>query len=347
MGQWQDQVREHQVWQLLQTIGTQIDQAVSREGIDATSVDYLERLRSVNAYVGKRLASVDPILVPPQALDAIVSQLQAVSAGLQNFVSDGQVSHLISANSNASEILILSMRLPSPSAPDDLTVLSEAAAGYRNSMTQILTKASQSVAQVQQEAVVLSSKLADLVQEVANQRSAVTTLTSDFQAQFSAAQENRAKEFSDQQGARQKEFGEAQTMRQARFDDLHSSFTQRLNDQSSDLTRQSDALLQEAKERLNKLDSEYQDNARKVLDVIQQHRADVEKLVGVIGNLGVTSGYQKVADSAKKAMWLWQGLTLFGFVVVIGFALFAFLPALQNDFSWERFAGRVVLTVAV
>jgi hypothetical protein len=73
----------------------------------------------------------------------------------------------------------------------------------------------------------------------------------------------------------------------------------------------------------------------------------VEKLVGVIGNLGVTSGYQKAADSAKKSMWLWQGLTLAGFAMVIGFAYLAFLPAIQGDFSWEKFAGRVVLTVAV
>jgi len=87
--------------------------------------------------------------------------------------------------------------------------------------------------------------------------------------------------------------------------------------------------------------------AKAILDVIEARRIDVEKLVGVIGTLGVTSGYQKVAESARRSMWLWQGLTLLGFAIVIGFAIFAFLPAIQGEFSWERFAGRVVLTVTV
>jgi hypothetical protein len=35
------------------------------------------------------------------------------------------------------------------------------------------------------------------------------------------------------------------------------------------------------------------------------------------------------------------------FVALIGFAFFAFLPVLHNEFSWERFAGRVVLSLPV
>ncbi len=347
MSQWQSQIREHQIWQHLQILGSSVDQAASRDDIDAASLDLLERIRAVVAFTGKRLAGMDPALVAIQPLDALSGQLQPAIAELQAFVSDGQVAHLTNVSAAASESLIQLARLPATVVSDDLTALSEAAAGYRSSMEGIVERSKRSVADVTAEADGLSQKLTELGVEVSGQKSIVTSLTSDFQGQFSLAQEGRAREFTEQQGARQKEFGESQTSRQTRFDELHAAFGQRLNDQDAEFARQRDALHLEAKERLTKLDSDYQVSAKTILDAIQEHRTDVEKLVGVIGNLAVTSGYHKAAESAKKSMWLWQGFTLLAFAIVIGFAVFAFLPALQGDFSWERFAGRVVLTITV
>lgn len=343
MSQWQTQVREHAVWQHLQALGPLVDQAASREGVDAPSLDLIERLRSIVAFVGRRLASMDPALVPPQPLDALANQLQSAVSELQNFGSNGQVAHLANANSNASEAVIQLGRMPGTMTPEDLTALSEAAAGYRTSMEQVVEQSRRALADLTTEVAGLSEKLVGLANEVSGQRTSVTTLTSDFQSQFSTAQETRAREFTEQQGSRQKEHGDAQTARQARFDDLHAGFTQKLSEQTAEFAKQGEALQRDANERLAKVDSEYQVAAKAILEVIEARRDDVEKLVGVIGTLGVTSGYQKVAESARKSMWLWQGLTLLGFSVVIGFAIFAFLPATQGEFSWERFAGRLVL----
>ncbi len=347
MGQWQIQIREHAVWQLLKDLGPAIDQAASREGTDAATLDLIERLRSIMAFVGKRLAGTDPALLAPQPLDALASQLPSVMSELQGYISDGQSSHLVTANLNGSECLIQLARLPGSAAPDELTALSEAAAGYRSSMEQVVEQSRRTLKELELEASGLSEKLNSLGTELSNQRSTMTSLTSDFQGQFSSAQESRAREFTDQQGIRQKEFGEGQTARQTRFDELHASFSQRLNDQDAEFTKQRETTLKDAQERLATLDVDYQASAKTILESIQKHLFDVEKLVGVIGNLAVTSGYQRAAESAKKAMWFWQGLTLVGFTIVIVFAFRAFLPAIQGEFSWERFAGRVALTIAV
>jgi hypothetical protein len=42
----------------------------------------------------------------------------------------------------------------------------------------------------------------------------------------------------------------------------------------------------------------------------------VEKLVGVIRNLGVTSGYLRVANQARLALWGWQASTLIALVTL-------------------------------
>ncbi len=347
MSQWQEQVRNHPVWQVLQALGPVLDQAAGREGIDASSLDLVERIRIANAFIGRRLAATEPALVYPPALDALAVQLQSALAELQAFVTDGQSGRLNNASTSVSEGLANVARLVAPVAPEDLVVLSEAAATYRSSMERALEQVQSLVAKTRIDAEGLTQRVAELAAEVQTERGRLTALTSDYQSQFSAAQESRATQFADLLTTRQREFGDAQASRQSRFDELVADYVRRLAEQDAESTRRRNELQQTAEVAVSAIEADYRKAAETVLGEVQAHKRDVEALVGVIGNLGVTHGYQKAADSARNATWLWQGLTLVGFAIVILFAFFAFLPAIQDEFSWERFAGRVVLTLAV
>lgn len=74
---------------------------------------------------------------------------------------------------------------------------------------------------------------------------------------------------------------------------------------------------------LGALKSDYETSAKGILDQINVHREEVEKLVGVIGNLGVTSGYQKVANLARKMLFIWQGVTVLalGGLIIVAFQM--------------------------
>lgn len=74
--------------------------------------------------------------------------------------------------------------------------------------------------------------------------------------------------------------------------------------------------------------------------------------MGVIGNLGVTSGYQKAANYARTATIVWQVVAVASMLAVIGFAVRVFLPVLQLDqqyagFNWTHFASRLVLLIPI
>jgi hypothetical protein len=99
------------------------------------------------------------------------------------------------------------------------------------------------------------------------------------------------------------------------------------------------------------------------LKEIEGKKRDVEKLTGVIGNLGVTSGYLTAAKSAGRQKWFWQVTTLVSLGAMIVIAVYAFLPELKGSvdvstahpgtdnthlpFSWAGFAARVVITLTV
>ncbi|GAC1605467.1 MAG: hypothetical protein NVS3B3_03430 [Aquirhabdus sp.] len=78
------------------------------------------------------------------------------------------------------------------------------------------------------------------------------------------------------------------------------------------------------------LHSKYKSSADEILVEMRRNKTEVESLVGVIGNLGVTSGYKTVADHARKLLYIWQGVTV---AALVGLVAVAFLIAFPNAFS--------------
>jgi hypothetical protein len=160
----------------------------------------------------------------------------------------------------------------------------------------------------------------------------------EHQAQFTAAQEERVK--SD---------NEAQTDRQAKFSSLMIDYAQKLSEQKTQFTTQMETSNRLAQEALAELKAGYEKSAQSILDEINMHRLQVEKLVGVIGNLGVTSGYQITANHARVALYIWQGLTVIalgGFVWVAQMIAFAPSTASGDQFM-QGLATRVFLSIAI
>lgn len=336
MSQWTDRIRSHPVWQQLAALGPVLDQAAAREGNDATAVDAIERLRAVLTLTGKRLASTDPFLTYLGPLDGLNSALQSAINEVQSYISNGNVGHLTNANSHADSALAHLPTLTSPSVPDELVVLSDAASSYRNALERHLTDSASTVQALRSETDALRSRLAELANEAAAERQRVGALASEHQAQFSTAQE-----------IRNREFAEAQTARQDRYTSLVTEYFQKLNEQAAEAARQTEATATQSRQDLVALKETYKRSAEQVLDEINTHKRQVEKLVGVIGNLGVTSGYLRSANHARWNLWLWQFVTVGSLVALIVVAYTTFLPVVQGTFSWEGFAGRAFLSATV
>jgi len=336
MGQWTDRIKNHAVWQHIQSLGPAIDRAVARDGVDAEMVDGLERLRAVLALVGKRLAAADPATTYPGPLDGIAGALQNATNEVQAFVANGSVGHITNANAHGDTALAHLAQVPIPTTPKELAGLKDAAVAFRATLEEQLRKAGAASAAISGELDAVKTKATELGNEIASERQRLSELGSGFQAQFSTAQETRNKEYTEAQGTRQEKFGT-----------LMADAAERLTQQNADFTQQKDAAIKQYTEDTAALKKDYGEAAKAVLVEIEGHRGEVEKLVGVIGDLGVTSGYVKTANYARKALWLWQTIAVVAMVGVILAAYKLFIPQVLGQFSWEAFAGRVILTLTV
>jgi hypothetical protein len=213
----------------------------------------------------------------------------------------------------------------------------------------------------------LQAKLTDLATGLQGEQQKLTQIVSDQQGQFSTAQEARSKEFTEGlrlatqeinrltteyqsqfstgQDARSKEFVDAQTLRQNGYAEILKDYAKRLSDQDTEFTKQRTDFVQVSKDELDRLTSEYEEKAKAVLDLVQERQRDVEKVVGVIGNLGVTSGYLRAANQAQKGMWGWQAMTMvaMGFLSWAAYKTLGLLENSEGQFNWGGFAGRVLL----
>lgn len=190
------------------------------------------------------------------------------------------------------------------------------------------------IAQIQSDAASLQQRLTELGTEIGTERGRLTTVASEFQSQFSVAQESRSREFA-----------EAQTNRQDKFGNIIADYSQRLTEQNAAFSKQRDEAFLEFQVNVAELKTKYGDSAKNILDQIERDKQDVEKLVGVIGNLGVTSGYLITANHARKSMWFWQSITVSALIVLsfLAYKTLSLLEDTSGHFVWGAFAARVLL----
>lgn len=332
MSQWIDRINTHPVWNELKSLGLAIDHAVAREENVATVVDGLERIRTVLTFCGKRLAATDPVLIEPRALTGLANQLTPARLEIEAFVSNGNAAHVDAANARADEVLVALPSILAPIATDDLAVINASISSYRTTLEKNLQAALDWQEKLKEAIGANEVKVAALEATLTAEQQRLATLVLEYQTQFSTAQDKRASEFStaltDQltkyaanaaeqltqfskdQDARNSDYAASQITNQEKFAALITDYTQKLNAHDKDFTEKLEVADKAHATNLELLQTGYEGSAKEILEQIKVHRKDVENLVGVIGNLGVTSGYQKVANLARSMLFLWQFITV-------------------------------------
>jgi hypothetical protein len=255
-----------------------------------------------------------------------------------HFITNGNPGHLTNANVQADTTLGQLAQLNYPYTAEEFQAAKEASDAYRQSLDGAIASTQSGAAQNRAELDALRLRLGELSAQVDSEKTRLTTVGTEFLSQFSTAQE-----------ARNREFLEGQQQRLDNFTKLFTDYTQKLGEQNTDFSKQREEIARTHQLELADLKKQFVDGSTSLRDQILARKVEVEKLVGVIGNLGVTSGYQKSANTALLTSRVWQFVTVTALMGLIAIAYIAFLPLVQGSFTWSGFAGRVYvsLTVAV
>lgn len=283
----------------------------------------LHRLRRVIDLFLNQVTSADPELTSFQALKSADQQFSKIKQELTQYKSNNNFNHITNASAAADNILSSAKALWVPTVDLDLDQVREAISSFRKSVGQNARYAEQELATTRKAIDSLREEADALRNSIKEQKTRLDSVVSDFQSQFSKAEEARRSEAA---GAIKEE--------QEKLDQLRTSYEEHF-----------EKTIDDSKTKLNEVSNDLSTNADSVLSDIETYKEKAERLIHVIANTGMVGGYQRVANEERRVGRFWDGVSLLSLGGMIGFAIYAFHGTF-DDFSLGVFLARfgVVLT---
>lgn len=364
-----ERIRNHQVWSEIDESLKILARVSTLTDVDPSHLSEFDRFNKCVDFISTRLKQTDSSLVVPNLCDNLANQLFAARTGLQAYEVDRGFQHVEQAGSELDAALITASQLALVATANDIEHLNKTSSKYFSLIQRAHQQSREEVEGLRKMASEIDGHFRKLASDFEATRSVAHSLLRDHEKSFAEAQMRRSEEsdesrralqnrldqviaehqsqFSTSQETRNAAFSAAQNNRAEQFSSLVADYTRDLQNQSRTYKDIADTLALEQSKITEQVQARFEEQARTILSTIEGHREQVEKLVGVIGDLGVTSGHKKAADRAQYSMWVWQVLTLCAFGVFIWFGHTAFLLTLSGSFSWPMFTGRALLTAAV
>ena len=298
------------------------------------------------------------------------ASLKQITLYVQTFFVNGDVASLNTAQKNADDFLSIAANVVCLETREDFDSLGEAVAQYRECMQKSLDSVLSFQEKIHLESSGNQKLLRELSETVDSEKNRISALLSEQQSQFSSAQDKRSSDFStvqadilsknaSQLSEQQSQFSRDQDSRNTNFSTflqdgnekvsmLMNLYSNKLKAQDEDFSEKQKGAQAVFDKNIKEIQDAYEKEAQSILADIHRQKKDVEGLVGVIGNLGVTSGYTNVANYAKKMVLVWQGATILSLAGLI------FVAAMMVFYSGsgavhDRFAtvdGAVLLAEA-
>jgi hypothetical protein len=336
MSNWSERVAAHGVWQVLKELEITLENAEKREGLDSLANAALDRVRTVMRFVSQRLESADPLLVNLAVLDATSAALTRVRDEVTHFSGNGDLGHLTNANTHADAVLVGAAPLPVVVSGNEVRTLGRAAAEYRRGLESVLDSVKAREAGLTQKVSATEQKLLDLQSAVDVVKAGAETFLTSARSSFQQSQE-----------ARQVEGARTQSDVETRFQSLTAELAAKTTEAISEFAALRVATQTRVDAELAAIRSAHASSASQVLADMLAQKARADELVGIIGERGVTAGYQAASRHAMWTKWFWQVTTIAAFAVLIWFAKTVFFSNVSTEVTWPMLVGRALLTIAI
>jgi hypothetical protein len=336
MDSWEDQYRRHPFWISIHNIQDKIERCSVIALSDPMANQAIRRISSVIESLYFRIKDINFNFVVLSDFDEITRHMEDISTQLSSYLDSKESSYLVNANNNVSSIIHISSRLWVSISEDAIVSANAAAEKYHQTTLKWISKITEDAKKIDESREKNELRLLELADLIANERQNLQSIVSGFQSQFSENQQTRGNSWS-----------ELVNSIGSQMSDWNARYSERLVAKASEF----DEVVRDSKSNFEKslqdLSLWYTDNAKEIVRKIENEQKAVEDLVGVIGALGVTSGYQKTAREAKYTVRVWNFITILSMSGLAWIAYSAFLPSTDVPLTWEGFSGKVFVALTV
>jgi hypothetical protein len=264
------------------------------------SLSAIQAVQAIVSALNMLMSRTPPLLVSGHGLAQIQNGIQAVFNELTAFQSNNNSGHLQNAKSQVEQVVMPNVWAFGPIGIDtELGPLSDVVA-------QITKSATQSIQNLTQQRDKVAARNAALNKQLTEAESRLASLTETVSKQKAEASSVVA--------TVQKQYAEKETERIASFE----------------------SLLKQMRTSFDQLQAEANTSQAAHLASLQSSQDQAAKIVQVVGNIGVTGNYQKIANDEGRQADLWRKVTVAFFCTGIAVAAATFWKFWDQPFTPEN-----------
>lgn len=321
---------ENIVFDKLEQLQNRLKEDEVREKIE---LDWLSFYDSFVEYISERLKITVPVLVQEAELNALTSELEAGLSQINTFLGNNNPGHLTNANNNFNSALNRIRNFPLPIAKGKFN-FSKEIANFEKVVSEKYALIEQESEEFNDRLTQLNSlleskqqKIDELNQLLAQKQTEITNLTTNFTSEL-----NNIKVTATQQ------FEQAKTTFRQEFDAEKKDF----HKEKEELKEEFETERKTYEKEVTELKDRISENTTKLVEELETKLKESKKLVNIIGNVGATGNYQKIADYHKVQANMWRWIALGFMVVLIALLIWTIYHITGGDFNWKVAIVRIV-----
>ena len=294
--------KSHPIWSLVAQIAETKENEAFYEPAIAENEQYSfarDKVFATALVIRAYLEHTPAVLASIQGLNQINAYFQGVINEVTAFISNKNPGHIVNAANQIDQNVLPLLWTFSPRLQEvDQNVISEIFENIRNASLKTIKN-------LKQEETSLTEKISTLSQEIVTQQSKLDSLSESIAGQKSEALAVTAQV--------QKEYADTEAKRNAEFLKIIESF----------------------KDTFNSYQDETKNNAFTLISSLETSRDEAAKIVQVVGNIGVTGNYQKIANSESEEANRWRWIAVGMFALGIGTAMATLWKFWDDSFTPE------------
>jgi hypothetical protein len=303
MSRWDDQFNSHAVNTSLSNLFERLEDN-ALESQDPEVIDLVDKIKQMANYCETCLQNTIPQLVTAGQLKGLNNQIQNVLSELNSYISAKDISHLNNASSHVDATMTQINAFPIPRQQ-----LSEE--GFTKSLLAFKATIEGAYNDIQTTKDALATQLTKMTDETRSN-----------------------------QGAIQKTLTKIKTL-DSNIDTKEQQFQQTLESNLANNKKKFEATVSGYETTFTGLITELKSNAQVIIETLEQNKKSASDLVQIIGNIGITGNYQKIANEERDSANNWRNIALtlmIGMVLVIGTIIGL---SVSEGFDWKLALFRI------
>jgi D-ribose pyranose/furanose isomerase RbsD len=315
--------KSHLVFERLEQFRQTLNSEKITEKIGLESYTFFE---TGHRYIKDKINLTNPILVQEADLTNIASQIEECTIQINNFIGNNNVGHITNATNNLNSAITRIRHLPIPLSKNDFDF-------------------SKSVAQYQQTVQTAYESLKGQQEKLAKDLEEVQKNIESKQAVI--------KKLEQQLSEKQTEIQNVLIRYNNEFDTFKSSAN---NTVESDRKKFNENIETDRKSFKDSIDADrdiytkayenqkayFDTEASNIISNLEQKLAEANKIVNIVGNVGVTGNYQKIANQHNKSANFFRWVALGFMIVMSGLLIYSIIELSNSDFNLYKSLVRIL-----